>query len=105
MYKPTRITATTATCIDNILTNNEDIIQSTILISDITDHFPTILSSNLDVVKGVKHPWTLFLKILNIFSKNRATWDKVSYGYGQRRSKELKNHSLTSAETIVVKLQ
>ena len=45
------ITATTATCIDNILTNNEDIIQSTILISDITDHFPTILSSNLDVVK------------------------------------------------------
>ena len=51
IYKPTRITATTATCIDNILTNNEDIIQSTILISDITDHFPTILSSNLDVVK------------------------------------------------------
>ena len=51
IYKPTRITATTATCIDNILTNNEDIIQSTILISDITDHFPTILSSILDVVK------------------------------------------------------
>ena len=51
IYKPTRITATTATCIDNILTNNEDIIQSTILISNITDHFPTILSSNLDVVK------------------------------------------------------
>ena len=26
IYKPTRITATTATCIDNILTNNDDII-------------------------------------------------------------------------------
>ena len=51
IYKPTRITTTTATCIDNILTNNEDIIQSTILITNLTDHFPTILSSNLDVVK------------------------------------------------------
>ena len=28
IYKPTRITATTATIIDNILTNNEDISQS-----------------------------------------------------------------------------
>ena len=27
IYKPTRITATTATCIDNILTNNENIIN------------------------------------------------------------------------------
>ena len=30
IYKPTRITANTATCIDNILTNNENIIQTTI---------------------------------------------------------------------------
>ena len=51
IYIPTRVTATTATCTDNILTNNEDIFLSTILISDITDHFSTILSSNLDVVK------------------------------------------------------
>ena len=55
--------------------------------------------------KGVLHPWALFLKILCIFSKNKATSDKVSNGFGQKCSKELKNHSFTSAETIVVKLQ
>ena len=55
--------------------------------------------------KGVLHPWALFLKILCIFSKNKATLDKVSYGSGQKCSKELKNYSFTSAEAIVVKLQ
>ena len=54
--------------------------------------------------KGVLHPWALFLKTLCIFSKNKATSDKVSYGSGQKFSKELKNHSFTSVETIVVKL-
>ena len=56
-------------------------------------------------VKGVLHPWALFLKTLCIFSKNKATLDKVSYGSGQKCSKELKNHSFTSVEAIVVKLQ
>ena len=56
-------------------------------------------------IKGVLHPWALFLKILCIFSKNKATSDNVSYGFGQKCSKELKNHSFTSVETIVVKLQ
>ena len=55
--------------------------------------------------KGELHPWALFLKVLCIFSKNKATSDKVSYGSGQKCSKELKNHSFTSVETIVVKLQ
>ena len=55
--------------------------------------------------KGVLHPWALFLKTLCIFSKKKATSDKVSYGSGQKCSKELKNHSFTSVETIVVKLQ
>ena len=53
------------------------------------------------MVKGVLHPWALFLKTLCIFSKNKATLDKVSYGSGQKYSKELKNHSFTSVETIV----
>ena len=57
------------------------------------------------VFKGVLHPWVLFLKTLCISSKNKATSDKVSYGSGQKCSKELKNHSFTSVETIVVKLQ
>ena len=57
------------------------------------------------VFKGVLHLWALFLKTLCIFSKNKATLDKVSYGSGQKYSKELKNHSFTSVEAIVVKLQ
>ena len=57
------------------------------------------------ILKGVLHPWALFLKTLYIFSKNKATSDKVSYGSGQKCSKELKNHSFISVETIVVKLQ
>ena len=52
IYKPTRITETTATLIDNILTNNEQIVQSTIVVSDITDHMPTILSINLNFVNS-----------------------------------------------------
>ena len=55
--------------------------------------------------KGVLHPWALFLKTLCIFSKNKATLDKVSYGSCQKCSKGLTNHSFTSVETIVVKLQ
>ena len=56
-------------------------------------------------LKGVLHPWALFLKTLCIFSKNKVISDKVSYGSGQKCSKEFKNHSFTSVETIVVKLQ
>ena len=59
----------------------------------------------LQFIKGVLHLWALFLKTLCIFSQNKATLDKVSYGSGQKYSKELKNHSFTSVETIVVKLQ
>ena len=47
IYKPTRITANTATCIDNILTNNVNIIQTAILVNDTSDHMPTILLTNL----------------------------------------------------------
>ena len=56
------------------------------------------------LIKGVLHLWALFLKTLCIFSKNKAISDKVSYGSGQKCSKEFKNYSFTSVETIVVKL-
>ena len=36
------------------------------------------------------------------FLKNKETLDKVSYGSGQKYSKEPKNHGFTSVETIVV---
>ena len=54
---------------------------------------------------GLLHPRVLFLKTLCIFSKNKATLDKVSNESGQKFLKELKNHSFTSVETIGVKLQ
>ena len=56
-------------------------------------------------IKGVLHLWALFFKTFCIFSKNKATLDKETYGSGHKCSKELKNHSFTSAEAIVVKLQ
>ena len=59
----------------------------------------------IDYVKGVLYPWALFLKTLSIFSKNKAILDKESYGSGQKCSKEVQNHSFTSVEAIVVKLQ
>ena len=48
IYKPTRITEHSATCIDNILTNNINAsnVASNILITDISDHLPTILMVN-----------------------------------------------------------
>ena len=55
-------------------------------------------------VKGVLHPWTLFLKTLPIFSKNKATLEKVSNGSDYKRSKVLKKYCFISVETIVVKL-
>ena len=57
------------------------------------------------IIKGVLHLWALFLKTLFVFSKTKQNLDKVSYGSGQKCSTELKNHSFTSVEAIVVKLQ
>ena len=62
------------------------------------------INAGESILKGVLHLWALFLKTLCIFSKNKATSDKVSYGSGQKYSKELENYSFTSVETIVVKL-
>ena len=45
IYKPTRITESTATIIDNILTNDDNVIRSSILVTDITDHMPTVLET------------------------------------------------------------
>ena len=55
--------------------------------------------------KGVLHLWALFLKTFCIFSKNKAILDKETFGSGQKCSKEFTNHSFTSVEVIVVKLQ
>ncbi len=52
VYKPTRITESSATIIDNILTNNLDIDKSSILITDVSDHLPTVLTTKLDMTSN-----------------------------------------------------
>ena len=48
IHKPTRLTEHTATIIDNILTNTDNIVESAIIVTDITDHMPTVLVSNIN---------------------------------------------------------
>ena len=60
--------------------------------------------------RPLKHVWQHLRIVLHICHCLRGYCtpgpsNKVSYGFGQKCSKELKNHSFTSAETIVVKLQ
>ena len=52
IVKPTRITPNTATLIDNIFTNNHDDVNSFITITDISDHFPTVISTKLNFRKN-----------------------------------------------------
>ena len=59
----------------------------------------------LTLLRGYCTPGPYFWRFCTFSQKNKATSDKVSYGSGQKCSKELKNHSFTSVETIVVKLQ
>ena len=47
ILKPTRITETSATIIDNIMTNTNGEIKTGIIVTDITDHFPTVFYKNL----------------------------------------------------------
>ena len=42
-----------------------------------------------NALKGVQHLWALFLKTWCIFSKNKATLDKVFYKSGLKCSKEI----------------
>ena len=61
IYKPTRITEKTATCIDNILTNCENVQKSTIFVTDVTDHMSTVLVSNLSLHQKTNKK-TVFIK-------------------------------------------
>ena len=51
ILKPTRITETSATIIDNIMTNTNGKIKTGIIVTDITDHFPTVFYKNLNMSK------------------------------------------------------
>ena len=51
ILKPTRITETSATIIDDIVTNCDGKIKTGIIVTDITDHFPTVFNKNLNMLK------------------------------------------------------
>ena len=55
-------------------------------------------------LRGYSTPGPYFWRLCAFSQKNKATFDKASYGSGQKCSKALKNHSFTSGETIAVKL-
>ena len=52
ILKPTRITEMSATIIDNILTNCDNEVTTAILVTDITDHLPTILVNKTKIVNA-----------------------------------------------------
>ena len=51
ILKPTCITETSATIIDNIITNSNENIKTGIIVTDITDHFPTVYYKNSNMFK------------------------------------------------------
>ena len=51
ILRPTRITETSATIIDNIITNSNENIKTGIILTDITDHFPTVYHKNSNMFK------------------------------------------------------
>ena len=55
--RPTRITSTSETILDHILTSLPyDLVRSGIVVNDITDHFPIFGFFNLPVKKGYFRP-------------------------------------------------
>ncbi len=71
VYKPTRITEYTATIIDNILVNNYDNVNTEILVTDISDHLPTVLVE--DHLPKAKRPEN------NFFLRRNHTSDNVNH--------------------------
>nr|CAI5829819.1 unnamed protein product [Callosobruchus analis] len=64
IFQPTRITVTSSTCIDNIVTNYDDIYKSKVLNANISDH--TAQSIEIDLKQ------TTWLKVFN--KKNKETF-------------------------------
>ena len=54
--KPTRITPTSATLIDNIFTNLNSYQTSGIIVADVSDHLPVFISTDLKVYRMKNDP-------------------------------------------------
>lgn len=84
--KPTRITAKSATLIDNIFTNSKVRQTSGIIINDLSDHLPIFISADLDVYRQnnnshefmVRHTTDQNMEYFKKELKN-VSWDNVCY--------------------------
>ena len=84
IYKPTRITEHTATIIDNIITNTDNIVECAINVTDITDHMPTVLVSNINSKEKSKPKQ-------NALYKRRHTDDNINIFKSNLSKTNLKN--------------
>lgn len=84
--KPTRVTLTSATIIDNIITNNfhNNEYQTGVIETDVSDHFPTFLLSDESLPDKLSAP-TIFKREINECSIEKfrqslleANWELVS---------------------------
>ena len=86
--KPTRVTSYTPTAIDNIITNSifANDFESTIIKTDMSDHFPIIFTIKLKTTSSPKNHADQFLykldfneNSLNLFKKNlsETNWDSL----------------------------
>ena len=87
IHKPTRITEESATIIDNILTNLDSNIISKIVITDVSDHLPTILTTNLSVKNNSHDKKYVYKRVFSDANidklKQRLTsvnWDSILHG-------------------------
>ena len=102
IYRPTRVTSTSATLIDNIFTNDTKIISSGIILSDISDHFP-IYATNSITIKSIKNENITYRKVddnaINNFKQKltNENWNEIyeiddpnlSYNYFENKFKLL----------------
>ena len=85
IYNSTRITEITVTLIDNILSNCENVQESAIIITDISDHMATSLVSNLSLQANITHKRNVYYKRCHSgdnISKFKQCLSNVRWGGG-----------------------
>jgi hypothetical protein len=92
--KPTRITDTTATIIDNIISNNlDDDMSCGILFTEITDHFPIFQVSSLKDTHQPQHCANQSRRIINAGGIARFSYDLVETDWSDVLSNEDPNQA------------
>ena len=87
IHKPTRITEESATIIDNILTNYDRGVNSSIVLTDISDHLPTIVTTTCTVPNRSSNNKYMYKRLLTDGNVSKLRhklsnieWDNVLQG-------------------------